>query len=76
MKYPKNIYDYFSDGRDKEFALWAFGCHQPGSNQKLIECWENLHPEYPMNEGDTLCLCICKMNYIHQMLKSPEKLDN
>lgn len=69
MEYPKNIHDWFSDGRDKEFGIWAFGCEQPGSNQKMIECWERLHPEYPMTEGETLFLCICKMNYLFQKQK-------
>lgn len=66
INYPKNIQEWFSDGRDNKFALWAFGCEQPGSNQKMLECWERLHPEYPMIEGDNLFLCICKMNYIYQ----------
>jgi len=29
IEYPKNIHDWFSDGRDKEFSMWAFGCEQP-----------------------------------------------
>lgn len=64
IEYPKNIADWFSDGRDKEFAMWAFGCEQPKG--KMIECWESLHPEYPIRDGDTLFICICKMNYIYQ----------
>ncbi len=66
MKYPKNIYDFFSDGRDEDFSMWAFGCKQPGSNNALMDCWDKLHPEYPMITGETLCLCICKMNYLYQ----------
>jgi hypothetical protein len=66
IKYPKNIYDWFSDGRDKEFSMWAFGCEQP--RDKMFELWDKLHPEFPMKPGDTLYLCICKMNYIFKNL--------
>lgn len=68
-KYPKNIHDYFSDGRDKEFAIWAFGCEQPGLRGGVSECWNKLHPENPMTEGETIFLCICKMNYLYQHQK-------
>lgn len=70
IEYPKNIHDWFSDGRDKEFALWTFGCEQPGSNEKMIQCWEKLHPDYQMRDRDSIFICICKMNYIYQMQKS------
>ena len=69
MKYPKNIHDFFSDGRDKEFSMWAFGVEQPGSNSELERLWKKLHPEYPMNREDTIYLCICKMNYLYQKEK-------
>ena len=77
MKYPKNIYDYFppdvlgptENGRSKEFSIWAFGCEKPGWERSLKKCWENLHPEYLMNDSDTLCLCLCKMHYIYQKEK-------
>ncbi len=70
MEYPKNISDYFTNAQDKKFALWAFGIEQPGSNIKMIQCWEKLHPEYPIREVDSMFICICKMNYIYQMLKN------
>ena len=69
IEYPKNISAWWSDGRDEEFNLWAFGCLQPGLNKGVIECWENLHPEYPMTVGDSIWLCICKMNYLYQQQK-------
>ena len=67
IKYPDNIHDWFSKGKDEEFSLWAFGCKQPDSNIKMIQCWEKLHPEIPMKNTDSIYICICKMNYIYQM---------
>ena len=72
MKYPKNIEEWFSDGKDEDFANWAFGCKQPGSNQKMIEFWHQLHPEYPMKGKDTIFICICKMNYLYRLNMPPK----
>jgi hypothetical protein len=67
MKYPKNIEDYFQTGQNEEFNKWAFGCLQPGSNKKMIELWNNLHLEYPMEENELLYFCICKMGYLYYL---------
>ncbi len=69
IKYPQNIQDYFSDGQDEEFAMWAFGCKQPGSNINMIQFWEKLHPEHPIRDRDSMFICICKMNYLFQQDK-------
>jgi len=41
----------------------------------MREYWEKLHPEYPMKAGETLFICICKMNYLYQTQKSNKKND-
>ena len=75
MEYPSNITDFFENGKDEDFAMWAFGCLQPGSSIKMIQCWENLHPEHPMRDADSIFICLCKMNYIYrkEILEKMEK---
>jgi hypothetical protein len=64
--FPKNIHKWFISDTNPDFSMWAFGCLQPGSSQKLIECWEKLHPEHKIKDNDSMFIIICKMNYIYQ----------
>ena len=66
IKYPKNLTEYFPDGRNKEFAMWAFGVEQPKG--KSAELWDKFHPDYPMTDGETVFICFCKMNYLFHYL--------
>jgi hypothetical protein len=49
--------------------MWAFGTEQPGSNIKMKQAWEKMHPEFPMKDFDSVYICMCKMNYLFYFLQ-------
>lgn len=69
IKYPENIEEWFTNGNDNEFLIWAFGYKIPFFTEKTLDCWNKLHPQHPMKIEDTIFICICKINYIYYEYK-------
>ncbi len=66
IEYPNNIGNWFRPLEHKNFTLWAFGVNRPRSCKVAMVLWENLHPEFPMDDEDVMYTCICKMIYIYE----------
>jgi hypothetical protein len=64
--FPENLEDWWRPQEYPDFPQWAWGVDRPESNWQLISCWNRLHPDHTMIEGESIFRCICKMIYIYE----------